>query len=268
MSKLGSETKNLDSGLHKLAKSLLNLWNSDGVSGTLERSREGRILLFFWNFPQPQEQAWCFGKGWRGCAAAVWGADASPCMVVAGDLFTLTVDLTPSFGPKQRSKHKGLLQFGGSGVVWFVLLVREPWTGCKAKGLLSRGGAVPCLQPSSTGSVCSVPEKFSSCPHRRRKEAKLGCQSSAGISISAQGAPATPWSHLNAFEERAANSELCSLPPTPPQIPHAPPCVSILQIFPWPLLSPKRRMLNLWPHPQSTQTVRWLGEVKLFLGEN
>lgn len=55
-------------------------------------------MLFFWNFPQPHKQAWCFGKRWRGCAAAVWGADVSPCMVVAGDLFTLTVDLTPSFG--------------------------------------------------------------------------------------------------------------------------------------------------------------------------
>lgn len=64
ISRLGSATKNLDSGLQKLAKSLLNSWNSAGVSGTLGKKQTwGDLGDFFQSFSQSQEQTGPRGFG-------------------------------------------------------------------------------------------------------------------------------------------------------------------------------------------------------------
>lgn len=95
---------------------------------------------------------------WWSCRGAVLGDDPKPCMVVAGaagesklSLPCLPKPLPFHLGQKKKEEMcQGLLQFGGSGVIWFI--ISEKFQSHRAALQTQR-----CYTPSKTHTGLSCP---------------------------------------------------------------------------------------------------------------
>lgn len=163
VSRLGSAIKNLDSGSHKLAKSLLNLWNSAGVSGALwKKQTRGDLGIFsrVFHSPRSRQGLMALGKWWRSCRDTVLGDDARPSMEVAGATGDLMLSLpwavppnfSPSFTPNRGTCAKVSCRIWSSGVIWLMLLVWESWIFQSHGAALQSRHFVVCLQTPSKSS--------------------------------------------------------------------------------------------------------------------
>lgn len=146
-------TKNLDSGFNESANILLNLWNSAGVSETLGRKKGWRNLVFFsviFHGPRLMAVVELQRSSFGGWSKTLHGGGRSCRRVKA--LSSLSPQaFTLSFRSKKKEEMcQGLLQFEGSGVIWFI--ISEKFRSHRAALQTQR-----CYTPSKTHTGLSCP---------------------------------------------------------------------------------------------------------------
>lgn len=164
-------------------------------------------------------------------------------------------NFTPSFSPKQRSKCQGFLQSLGAQMLFDLCFWCRNPEYSKVMVLLSKASTMSCASK----------------PH---PEAHTGLSSPSYLSLKYPKYPC---------KEHETNPDLTCMPSRrglwitrsnsfhPCHHRFLRPCCAwtFWRAFHCPFCPPKRRTLNPWPHPQSTQSGQRAGsEVELFLGVN